>query len=157
MGDTSPLAVEAVLYTFGIPAPMTTSNLSGATRSGWSVCLAGWEVVCNCPPECTSQQCFRQQDAITGLAFREGEATLYSASFDRSVKIWSLSEMAYVDTLYGHQVCEVILPQSILQCRRQTFELRLLSVRSPRYLQSMPGGRNAALVPEMIKPAGSGR
>ena len=43
------------------------------------------------------------QDTVTGLAFREGEATLYSSSFDRSVKIWSLSEMAYVDTLYGHQ------------------------------------------------------
>ena len=28
---------------------------------------------------------------------------LYSGSFDRTVKIWSLDDRSYVDTLYGHQ------------------------------------------------------
>ena len=42
------------------------------------------------------------RDAVTGLAFRSGTRTLFSASTDRCVKIWSLDDMAYVDTLYGH-------------------------------------------------------
>lgn len=54
-----------------------------------------------------SNQCITSfsshKDAVSGLAFREGEPTLFSASFDRTIKIWSLSEMAYVDTLFGHQ------------------------------------------------------
>jgi len=54
-----------------------------------------------------TSQCIKSfashKDSISSLAFREGEPTLYSASFDRTIKIWSLSEMAYVDTLFGHQ------------------------------------------------------
>ena len=34
-----------------------------------------------------------------GLAFRKGSHDLFSASHDRSVKIWNLDEMAYVETL----------------------------------------------------------
>jgi WD40 repeat protein len=40
---------------------------------------------------------------VTGLAFREDTHVLYSGSFDCTVKIWSLDDRAYVDTLYGHQ------------------------------------------------------
>ncbi|KAH7318502.1 WD40-repeat-containing domain protein [Stachybotrys elegans] len=43
------------------------------------------------------------RDAVTGLAFRRGTNQLYSCSKDRTVKVWSLDEMAYVDTLCGHQ------------------------------------------------------
>lgn len=43
------------------------------------------------------------KDAVTALAFRQGSHELYSGSLDRSVKIWSLDDMAYVDTLFGHQ------------------------------------------------------
>lgn len=43
------------------------------------------------------------KDAVTSLAFREGTHQLYSGSLDRSIKIWSLEDMAYVDTLFGHQ------------------------------------------------------
>ncbi|KAI8474140.1 MAG: WD40-repeat-containing domain protein [Monoraphidium minutum] len=43
------------------------------------------------------------RDVISGLAFREGGHTLFSASFDRTVKIWSVDDGAYVDTLFGHQ------------------------------------------------------
>ena len=39
------------------------------------------------------------RDAVSGLAFRKKTHTLYSCSHDRSVKIWSLDEMAYVETL----------------------------------------------------------
>ena len=43
------------------------------------------------------------QDAVTCLAFREGTHELYSGSLDRGIKLWSLDDMAYVDTLFGHQ------------------------------------------------------
>ncbi|KAI0012820.1 WD40 repeat-like protein [Xylariaceae sp. FL0662B] len=43
------------------------------------------------------------RDAVTGLAFRRGTNQLFSASKDRTVKVWSLDELAYVETLFGHQ------------------------------------------------------
>ena len=43
------------------------------------------------------------KDAVTGLAFREGTHELFSGSADRSIKLWSLDDRAYVDTLFGHQ------------------------------------------------------
>lgn len=43
------------------------------------------------------------RDAVTSLAFRGKTNQLYSASKDRTIKIWSLNELAYVETLFGHQ------------------------------------------------------
>jgi ribosomal RNA-processing protein 9 len=44
------------------------------------------------------------RDKILSLSFRRGTHTLYSASADRTCKVWSLDEMAgYVQTLFGHQ------------------------------------------------------
>ncbi|KAI2623276.1 WD40 repeat-like protein [Hypoxylon sp. NC1633] len=43
------------------------------------------------------------RDAVTGLAFRRGTNQLYSASKDRTVKVWSLDELTYIETLFGHQ------------------------------------------------------
>ena len=43
------------------------------------------------------------RDAVSGLVFRRGSNTLYSCSWDRSVKIWAVEERAYVETLFGHQ------------------------------------------------------
>lgn len=45
----------------------------------------------------------QHRDAVTGLAFRRGTNQLYSCSKDRTVKVWSLNELAYVETLFGHQ------------------------------------------------------
>lgn len=45
----------------------------------------------------------QHRDAVTALAFRRGTNQLFSASKDRTVKIWSLDELAYVETLFGHQ------------------------------------------------------
>lgn len=36
---------------------------------------------------------------VTGLVFRKDTHTLYSASEDRSVKVWNLDDMAYVESL----------------------------------------------------------
>jgi len=41
--------------------------------------------------------------AVTGLAFRRATNQMYSCSRDRTVKVWSLDELAYVETLFGHQ------------------------------------------------------
>lgn len=43
------------------------------------------------------------KDSITGLAFRRGNAQLFSGSLDRSVKLWNMESMAFVETLFGHQ------------------------------------------------------
>ncbi|KAF2730429.1 small nucleolar ribonucleoprotein complex subunit [Polyplosphaeria fusca] len=52
----------------------------------------------------TPRKLFTQhRDAITSLAFRRGTEQLFSASADRTIKIWSASEMAYIETLFGHQ------------------------------------------------------
>ncbi|KAI9034418.1 WD40-repeat-containing domain protein [Hyaloraphidium curvatum] len=47
----------------------------------------------------------QHRDAIAGLAFRRGQNQLYSASFDRTVKVWNADEGAYIETLFGHQDC----------------------------------------------------
>jgi len=43
------------------------------------------------------------RDIISALAFRVGSHQLFSGSHDRTVKIWNIDEMAYVETLFGHQ------------------------------------------------------
>ncbi|EME39590.1 hypothetical protein DOTSEDRAFT_56924 [Dothistroma septosporum NZE10] len=43
------------------------------------------------------------RDAIIGLAFRRGTNQLYSASKDRTINTYSLDELSYVETLFGHQ------------------------------------------------------
>lgn len=44
-------------------------------------------------------------DSVTGLAFQLGAAaqTLFSCSMDRTVKLWNIRDMGFMDTLYGHQ------------------------------------------------------
>ncbi|KAH8664320.1 WD40-repeat-containing domain protein [Xylariales sp. PMI_506] len=42
------------------------------------------------------------RDGVMGLAFRRGTNQLFSASKDRTVKVWSLDDLAYVETLFGH-------------------------------------------------------
>ena len=56
------------------------------------------------------------RDAITGLVFRENTHQLYSSSSDRTVKLWSIDDRAYVDTLFGHQA--EILSLDILRTER---------------------------------------
>jgi len=43
------------------------------------------------------------RDAVTSLAFRRDSYSLFSGSLDRCLKHWDLSEMGYLETLYGHQ------------------------------------------------------
>lgn len=43
------------------------------------------------------------RDTVSALVFRRDTHTLFSAGMDRSVKVWSLDEMAYIESLFGHQ------------------------------------------------------
>lgn len=52
----------------------------------------------------TPRKLFTQhRDTVTSLSFRRGTEQLFSASADRTIKIWSANEMAYIETLFGHQ------------------------------------------------------
>lgn len=52
----------------------------------------------------TPRRLFTQhRAAVTSLSFRRGTEQLFSASADRTIKIWSASELAYIETLFGHQ------------------------------------------------------
>lgn len=47
---------------------------------------------------------FKQhRGSVTGLVFRRNTNQLYSCSSDRTCKVWSLDELAYLETLFGHQ------------------------------------------------------
>ena len=43
------------------------------------------------------------KDLVSGVAFRQDSSQLFSASFDRSIKLWSVDDRAYMDSLFGHQ------------------------------------------------------
>ena len=43
------------------------------------------------------------RDAVSCLAFRRNTHQLFSGSLDRTIKVWNLDEMCYVETLFGHQ------------------------------------------------------
>ena len=45
----------------------------------------------------------QHRDAVLSVSFRHGTHQLFSASKDRTIKVWMLDEMAYVETLFGHQ------------------------------------------------------
>ncbi|KAK7061046.1 pre-rRNA processing protein [Paramarasmius palmivorus] len=59
--------------------------------------------------ECKLVKCFvgptGHKDGISAVSFRVGTPQLYTASFDRTVKVYDLSPnvMGYVETLFGHQ------------------------------------------------------
>lgn len=42
---------------------------------------------------------------MQSLAFRLGTLQLYSTSFDRTMKLFDLSTLSYIETLFGHQDC----------------------------------------------------
>lgn len=47
---------------------------------------------------------FKQhRSPVMGLVFRRNTNQMYSCSADRTVKSWSLDELAYIETLFGHQ------------------------------------------------------
>jgi len=43
------------------------------------------------------------RDGVGSLAFRQGTSQLISSSFDRTLKLFDASTLAYIETLFGHQ------------------------------------------------------
>lgn len=43
------------------------------------------------------------KDTISSLKFRLGTNQLYTGSFDRTVKIYDIQSLSYIETLFGHQ------------------------------------------------------
>lgn len=43
------------------------------------------------------------KDAIASLKFRLGTNQLYTSAWDRTVKIYDITSLAYIETLFGHQ------------------------------------------------------
>ena len=43
------------------------------------------------------------RDTVTALAFRHSSYTLFSGAMDRTLKHWDLNDMAYMETMFGHQ------------------------------------------------------
>lgn len=46
---------------------------------------------------------YGHKDSITGLKFRIGTHELYSASLDRTIKLFDVDQLSYIETLFGHQ------------------------------------------------------
>lgn len=53
------------------------------------------------------------KDAISSLSFRPGSSELYTSSFDRTIKLFDVAQLSYIETLFGHQ--EAILGLSALR------------------------------------------
>ena len=47
------------------------------------------------------------RDFITSLCFKRDSHSLFSASADRCIKHWDLTEMGYLETMFGHQVTKI--------------------------------------------------
>lgn len=45
------------------------------------------------------------RSSLQSIAFRQGTLQLYSSSFDRTIKLFDLSTLSYIETLFGHQDC----------------------------------------------------
>ena len=43
------------------------------------------------------------RDTVTALTFRHSSYTLFSGAMDRTLKHWDLNDMAYMETMFGHQ------------------------------------------------------
>ena len=43
------------------------------------------------------------RSGVTGLVFRRGTNEMYSCGRDKVVRVWSLNELAYVSSLFGHE------------------------------------------------------
>ncbi|KAJ0395973.1 hypothetical protein P43SY_008989 [Pythium insidiosum] len=62
------------------------------------------------------------RDAVSALSFRQRSHMLFSGSLDRCIKHWNLTEMGYVETLFGHQgevhALDALYRERVVSCGR---------------------------------------
>ncbi|OZJ05442.1 hypothetical protein BZG36_01634 [Bifiguratus adelaidae] len=58
----------------------------------------------------------QHKDAVASVAFRHGSNQLYTASYDRTIKLYNVDALSYIETLFGHQ--DTILGIDTLQEER---------------------------------------
>eukprot|EP01135_Chromosphaera_perkinsii_P009419 Nk52_evm1s1739 gene=Nk52_evmTU1s1739 len=108
--------------------------------------------------------------AVTSLAFRLNQYQLFSGSLDKVVKIWNLEEMAYVDTLYGHQDAiysvDSLARERAVSCGARDRSIRLWKViEESQLVFELGGGSNTSkkiggfvdvdtVKPEDVRPLG---
>lgn len=76
---------EKILASGGKDKLIGVWDLTDSQSSGWKGGLRG------------------HKDAISSISFQIGTPTLYSASYDRMIKVFNLESLTYSETLFGHQ------------------------------------------------------
>lgn len=89
------------------------------------------------------------KDLVSALVFRKGTHQLFSASYDRTVKIFDLSPqvMGYIETLFGHQdvitSVDSLRSETALTCGARDKSVRFWKVVEENQLVFRGGGRSA--------------
>ena len=89
------IAAKAKRDSNGSPAPLGASHSSVPARSSRSVAAVA-------PPALWCEWGSAHRSFVSSLSFRLGSSELFSASFDRTVKLFDASSKAYIETLFGH-------------------------------------------------------
>ncbi|KIJ58424.1 hypothetical protein HYDPIDRAFT_113201 [Hydnomerulius pinastri MD-312] len=85
--------------------------------------------------------------ADSSLSFRKGTRQLYTASYDRTLKLYDLSVMGYVETLFGHQDTIVALDalrgETVVSAGARDRTVRYWKIQEESQLVFRGGGRSA--------------
>ena len=90
------------------------------------------------------------------IAFRKGTQQLYSASYDRTINLYDLSVMGYVQTLFGHQDCildlDALRAETAVSVGGRDKTVRFWKIVDETQLVFRGGGRSA--VRELLEGGG---
>lgn len=90
------------------------------------------------------------------IAFRKGTQQLYTASYDRTINLYDLSVMGYVQTLFGHQDCildlDALRAETAVSVGGRDKTVRFWKIVDETQLVFRGGGRSA--VRELLEGGG---
>jgi ribosomal RNA-processing protein 9 len=90
------------------------------------------------------------------IAFRKGTQQLYTASYDRTMNLYDLSVMGYVQTLFGHQDCildlDALRAETAVSVGGRDKTVRFWKIVDESQLVFRGGGRSA--VRELLEGGG---
>jgi ribosomal RNA-processing protein 9 len=85
---------------------------------------------------------------LQAVAFRKGTQQLYTASYDRTIKLFDLAVMGYVETLYGHQDCilnlDALRAETAVSVGGRDKTVRFWKIVDETQLVFRGGGRSSA-------------